>query len=167
MDDVLMKLFGEGKDLTTLQMCDRGIVVFIIAFILIRISGRRSFGARTSFDNIIVILLGAVLSRAVVGVSPFVPVVASCLCIVLLHRLVGWMIAHSPRMARIIEGNKMLLYEKGEFIPGNMGKALVCREDVMQGVRGAALTDDLDKIERIYMERNGSITTIKKEEEEQ
>lgn len=164
MGDILLTLFGEGKDLNTLQMCCRSIIVFFIALILIRISGRRSFGARTSFDNIIAILLGAVLSRTVVGASPFIPVVCSCLCIVLLHRLVGWFIAGSPRLARIIEGNKLLLYEKGEFIQPNMSRALVCREDILQGVRGSALTEDLGKIERIYMERNGRITTIKKQE---
>jgi len=32
----------------------------------------------------------------------------------------------------------------------------------MQGVRKSALTDDMDKIDRIYIERNGEISAIKK-----
>ena len=144
-------------------MCCRGIVVFFIALLLIRISGRRSFGLRTPLDNIISIMLGAVLSRAVVGASAFLPVIATCTVIVLLHRLLGWLIAHNRIISRIIEGNKMTLYQDGHFISQSMDKALVCEEDVMQGVRKSALTENLDQVDKIYMERNGDISAIKKE----
>ena len=82
--EIFIKLFGEGQDLNALQMSDRGIVMFFIALILIRISGRRSFGVRTPLDNIITISLGAIMSRAVVGASPYIPVMVCCLVIVLL-----------------------------------------------------------------------------------
>jgi uncharacterized membrane protein YcaP (DUF421 family) len=160
--ELLTKLFGEGKDLNALQMSDRGVVMFVIALILIRISGRRSFGVRTPLDNIITISLGAVMSRAIVGASDFVPVVVCCFVIVLLHRLFGWLIAHSKAFGRFIEGDKMVLFQHGKFQNDNLKKALVCEEDVMQGVRKSALTEDMDKIERVYMERNGEISSIKK-----
>lgn len=103
--DIMYTLFGEGKDLNALQMSDRGIAIFFIALILIRISGRRSFGVRTPLDNIITISLGAIMSRAVVGASDFVPVVVCCFVIVLLHRLFGWLIANSKAFGKLIEGN--------------------------------------------------------------
>ena len=43
-----------------------------------------------------------------------------------------------------------------------MDKALVCTEDVMQGIRKSALTEDLHKIDRVFMERNGEINATKK-----
>lgn len=42
--EILIKIFGEGKELNALQMSGRGVVMFFIALVLIRISGRRSFG---------------------------------------------------------------------------------------------------------------------------
>ncbi len=159
----LIEIFGEGKDLNALQMSCRGVVVFFIALILIRISGRRSFGLHTPLDNIITITLGAILSRAVVGVSDFLPVIVACTVIVLTHRLLGWLIVRSRFFATLIEGNKMILYKDSKFIPENMGRALVCEEDVMQGVRGSALTENLDKIDKIFIERNGQISAIRKE----
>jgi uncharacterized membrane protein YcaP (DUF421 family) len=160
--NLLIQIFGEGKDLNALQMSSRGVVMFFIALILIRVSGRRSFGVRSPLDNIITISLGAVMSRAIVGASDFVPVVVCCFVIVLLHRLFGRLIAGSKAFGRFIEGEKMLLYENGEFLKANMKKALVCQEDLMQGVRKSALTEDMSKIDKVYMERNGEISSIKK-----
>jgi uncharacterized membrane protein YcaP (DUF421 family) len=160
--EILIKIFGEGKDLSVVQMSCRGIAFFFIALILVRISGRRSFGIRTPLDNIIAILLGAILSRAVVGASDFAPVVVCCFVIVLLHRLFGRIIAGSKRFARIMEGDKIPLYEHGKFNQGHLKRGLVCEEDVMQGVRESALTEDMSQINKVYLERNGGISAIKK-----
>lgn len=161
--ELLIKIFGEGKNLNALQMSSRGVIMFFIALILIRVSGRRSFGVRTPLDNIITISLGAIMSRAVVGASDFVPVVVCCFVIVLLHRLFGWLIANSKAFGRFIEGNKMVLFEDNDFNKEHMKNALVCQEDIMQGVRKSALTDDMSKIEKVYIERNGEISAIKKQ----
>jgi uncharacterized membrane protein YcaP (DUF421 family) len=158
-------LFGSGKDLNCLQMTDRGVTIFLISLLLIRISGRRSFGIRTPLDNIIVILLGALLSRAVVGASPFVPIIACSFAIVLLHRVFGWLIAHNKAFGRLLEGDRITLFENNAFRKSNMSRALVCEEDIKQGVRKSALTEDMSKIETVYMERNGEISTIKKRQD--
>jgi len=160
--EILIKIFGEGKNLNALQMSSRGVIFFILALVLIRISGRRSFGLRTPLDNIVAISLGAIMSRAVVGASDFVPVIVCCFVIVLLHRLFGWLIAHSKAFGEFIEGNKLVLFERGNFQHDNMKKALVCKEDIMQGVRKSALTEDMEEIEKVYMERNGDISPLKK-----
>jgi uncharacterized membrane protein YcaP (DUF421 family) len=114
-------------------------------------------------DNIISIILGAILSRAVVGASDFVPVVGVCTVIVVLHRVLAWLVARHKKMSHLLQGEKILLFQDGKFLTENLGKALVCKEDVMQGVRKSALTEDLEKIKLIYIERNGEITAIKKE----
>ena len=161
--DWVLQLFGQGKDLTALQMSMRGVTVFILALVLIRISGRRSFGLHTPLDNIITILLGAVLSRAVVGASPFIPVIICCLVIVLIHRLLGSVVSRNEKLGNFIEGKKMLLYKEGRFIDDNMKRAQVCKENIMLGIREAASTEDLTKIDRVYIERNGVISVIKKQ----
>ena len=160
--ETLIDIFGEGKDLNTLQMTARGVITFFIALILIRISGRRSFGLHMPLDNIITIMLGAILSRAVVGASDFLAVITSCTAIVLIHRALAWLVVHNPKISKIIEGEKIILFDNGKFVTENMNKAQVCEEDIMQGVRKSALTKDLDNIDQIYIERNGEISSIKK-----
>ncbi|HEY9535926.1 MAG TPA: YetF domain-containing protein [Mucilaginibacter sp.] len=156
------EIFGSGTNLSVLQMSSRGIVIFLLALIMIRVSGRRSFGLRTPLDNIISILLGAVLSRAVVGASPFLPVMVTCFIVVGLHRGLAWFIAQNPAFSRLIEGNKILIYQDGKFLEDNMKRVQICREDVMQGIRRQVVTEDLDQIDYVYIERNGEISAIKK-----
>ena len=69
--DLIATIFGEGSELTNWQMAARAVVIFFTTLLLIRVSGRRSFGQRTPFDAATTVLLGAVLSRGVVGASPF------------------------------------------------------------------------------------------------
>jgi uncharacterized membrane protein YcaP (DUF421 family) len=155
-------LLGKGSDLNVLQMSIRGVIIFVVALILIRISGRRSFGLHMSLDNIVAITLGAVMSRAIVGASEMVPVIVSCTVIVLAHRILGWITVKNKVFANLLEGKKMILFENGSFVPGNMDKALVCEEDIMQGVRRNVLTNNLDLVQEIFIERNGEISAIKK-----
>lgn len=154
-------LFGEGEKINALQMSCRGAGVFLVLLFLLRISGRRSFGIRTASGNTIMILLGALLSRIVTGASPFIPVMAAGLTIAIMHRIFGWVTVYSKLYSRLIDGHRICLYEHGEFIKGNMHRALVCEEDVMHGVRKCIQTEDLSTIKAVYMERNGEITVIR------
>src|ERR1700710_1706281 len=88
--DILIAIFGEGKELDTLQMSARAVTVFVAALVCIRVSGRRSFGQRSPFDYVVAILLGATLSRVIVGASPAIPTIVASLVIVALHRALGW-----------------------------------------------------------------------------
>ena len=161
--EVLLKIFGEGKDLNASQMGCRALVVFVFALVLIRIAGRRSFGLKRSLDNIIVILLGSVLSRAIVGASPFVATIAACLVLVVLHRLCAWAGIHNRLFSKWINGDKIAVYKNGHFLRENMNKALVHKEDVLEEVRLRALTETLDKIDTVYMEKSGELSAVKKD----
>jgi len=57
----------------------------------------------------------------------------------------------------------MLLFADGKFDERKLKRALISKELVMQGVRKTALTENLDKIDKIYMERSGEITVTKKD----
>jgi uncharacterized membrane protein YcaP (DUF421 family) len=159
----LIYLFGTQNNLTGFQMFLRAIVVFFLALLLIRISGRRSFGLKAPFDNIIAILLGAILSRVVVGAGPFVPTLIACLIIALLHRAIARLSISFNFFENLTKGGKILLYENNNFIKKNLNRALVSKEDIMEGVRLLALDDSLEYIDRIYMERTGQISIIKKQ----
>lgn len=159
---LLLFIFGEGKELSVLQMCSRAAVIFLFTLVLIRIAGRRAFGLKTPFDNVILILLGSILGQAVMGVSPFVPTLAAGLVISILHRLFAYLGLYSHAFGKLTKGGTILLYQKGKLIKENMKRSLISDEDLMEEIRLKANVDTLDQVEVVYMERNGQISTIKK-----
>lgn len=163
---VLIALFGEGKDLDTLQMSARAAAAFLCTLALIRISGRRSFGQRSTFDYVVAILLGATLSRFIVGASPAIPTLAASTVLVLMHRALGWLCVRSRLVDRLIGGTPRKLYGNGEFDNAQMSAALVTRTDVEEAMRDKLHVTSLHALESALLERNGQISLILKPDAE-
>src|ERR1700761_9628709 len=155
-------LFGSGKDLGSLQMVCRAVLAFLITLALIRIAGIRTFGRRSAFDNVIVIMLGSIFSRVVVGASPFVPTTLACLAFVLVHWLLGYISVRSDFIGRLVKGEKATLYAEGRANHANMRKAMVSEKDLLESVRLRLNSEDLAQVREIIIERNGDISVVKK-----
>jgi len=162
MMDIIYKIFGEGENINALQMSTRAIVIFIVSIVLIRISGRRSFGMKMPFDNVVIILLGAILARAVTGASPFWPTVAASTILVLLHRLCGRILIRNKRLGKLLTGETKLLYKDGKMMHNNMKDCQMDKEDLMQEARLQTNLNTLDDVEEMYCERNGKVSIVKK-----
>lgn len=160
---IITELFGEGRDLNALQMSCRTVIMFILSLILIRIAGLKTFGKTSAFDNIIVIMLGAILSRGVVGVSPFFPVVFSGLTMVLMTRIVSILAIYNKTFGKLVKGRSRSLYKNGTINKPNLHKSLLSENDLIESIRKEGNTNSLEDIEEAFLERNGSISVIKKE----
>jgi uncharacterized membrane protein YcaP (DUF421 family) len=155
-------LFGEGRDLDALQMSCRAVVAFIITLALIRIAGIRTFGKKSAFDNVIIIMLGSILSRVVVGASPFVPTVVASLAFVAVHWLLARITVHNERIGRWVKGERSSLYADGQFNIENMKRSRISDKDIKEGLRLQINDDSLDQVKEIFIERSGEISIIKK-----
>jgi len=157
MDDLVDTLFGDGTDLGPLQMAVRAAVVFFLALAMIRVSGRRSFGQSRPFDACTTVLLGAVLSRAVVGASPFWATMAAGVTIVALHRAVAMASLRWPGFETLVSGDKRELVRAGRLDREQMDKALLTQRDLDEAVRGKT-GDESTPLERAVLERDGTMT---------
>jgi len=155
-------IFGQGKDLESLQMVSRAVVSFFLTLLLIRIAGIRTFGKKTAFDNVVAIMLGSVFSRVVVGASPFLPTTAACLAFVLVHRLLAWISLYNDGVGRWVKGEASTLYADGQFNEENMRRARVSIKDLQESIRQKINADSLDQVKEIIQERNGEISVVKK-----
>lgn len=152
-------VFGQGNDLDAAQMAARAFVMFFIALVLVRIAGMRAFGHKSAFDTIVVIMLGAVMSRAIAGVSPVVPTVAASAMLVVIHRVLGTLGVRHPRLERLIKGSELVLYANGRFDDRAMLRAGISRRDVDAAVRQCG-HDTLDDVQTVYKEVNGKLSVI-------
>lgn len=160
--NLMNDIFGEGKELNALQMGSRTIVMFIFALVFIRAAGVKTFGKSSAFDNIIIIMLGAILSRGVTGDSPFVPIVLSGLVLVLMTRFTSWLCIHSATISMLVKGRHTCLYQKGKVNQHNLGESLLSENDLMEAVRREANDNSLNNVEEIFLECNGEMSVVKK-----
>jgi uncharacterized membrane protein YcaP (DUF421 family) len=167
IDELFGDLLHKDDQITDLQMACRAFVVFLLAVALVRLAGRRSFGLRSPFDTVISLLLGATLSRGIVGASSFTGTLVACIILALLHRLCAYWSLRSPTFSRLMSGQKKLLYEDGQFHHRNMNAMLVSEQDLQEAARQEGNEATLDDVKAAFIERNGQISIIKKSPKEE
>jgi len=160
--DLINTFFGHGKDLNSLQMICRSIVAFFLTLVMIRVAGIRTFGKKTPFDNVIIIMLGSIFSRVVVGASPFIATTLACFVFVLIHRLLALISFYNDTVGRWIKGEASTLYADGQPVRRNMRSANVSDKDLMESVRRQMHEDSLANVSEIIQERNGEVSVVKK-----
>jgi uncharacterized membrane protein YcaP (DUF421 family) len=163
--DMIHYLVGEGSNLTMLQMSVRAFTMFIIMLVLIRFAGMRTFAKKSPFDNIIVIMLGAILARGVVGASPYWSTVTASVVMVVLHRLIAWLSVKSKKFERLVKGTYIKLYHDGTLVNGNLEKTGMSENDLHESLRLETKKLTLAEIDTAFMETNGRISFILKEDD--
>ena len=164
MDELLISVFGEGDDLNVGQMAARSFVMFFIAIVLIRIAGMRSFGSKSAFDNIVVIMLGAILSRAVVGVSPFISTAIAGAVLCVTHRILAMLAARFHFVSHLLKGESRILYKDGQLNNSNLLRCDLSNGDLEEGIRLAGNISSLEEAKEVRMERSGQISVIRKDD---
>ena len=156
----LYEIWGRSSDLNCLQMSCRAAACFFIALILIRFTGMRVFGIKSAFDTCIIIMLGAVMGRAVVGASPFIPTICASTVIILIHKIIAELSVKNQAISHLVKGKPLSLYKDGILNDRNMRKCAVSYGDVMEEIRIKLNQNGLQNIEEIFMERTGKISVI-------
>lgn len=147
-----------ADNLSLAAMALRALIVFICTLVCLRIAGRRSFGQRSAFDLCITVLLGAILSRAIVGASPLQPTLAAAATLVLLHRLIGILVARWRWFDDLVSGPQRLLVKDGGKDPQQMRAGLISDRDIEAALRRKDDTATLADVAQAVLEKNGEIT---------
>jgi uncharacterized membrane protein YcaP (DUF421 family) len=151
----------QQQDLDWYQMVLRGIIVYIIALVLIRIAGMRAFGTRTPFETVLTITIGAILSRCITGHYPFFSCLAAAATLSVITRLVAFLSYHFDSIRKVTEGDATVLFENGVMHQKALRKYAIHEKDLERSLRENNITD-LKEAEAIWYEANGKVTVIKK-----
>ncbi|MFO7652389.1 MAG: DUF421 domain-containing protein [Candidatus Krumholzibacteriia bacterium] len=162
MGETLELLFGSEESISWYQMCLRAVASFCFALILVRAGGTRAFGKNTSFDIVLGVILGSVISRAVTGNSPMIPTFAAAIMLVLLHLAFTSLAFRWSRFGAAIKGSETRLVAGGEYIPDAMRRTGMTPRDIAEGLRESG-HGDLAEVEAVYLERSGNLSVIPKD----
>ena len=140
---------------------------YFFLMLTVRVLTRRPGGQLTLFEFVIVFLMGGVIILSTVGHDRSVTNCATAiLTIGLLHRSVAWAKSKSPRLGAIIDGTPLVLLKDGNWQNEVMRGMHLAPEDVMAAARIKGVTS-VFKVKYAILERNGSISIIKADEEEE
>jgi uncharacterized membrane protein YcaP (DUF421 family) len=165
MHEVLDYLYGFRADshtITDVQMMTRAVLLFFAALLLLRLAGPRTFGGSTAFDLVVKIMLGSVLSRAVPAAAPFGGTLLACGVFVLLHRGLAWASFHYHWVDKLVKGQVYLLADKGQVNAEQLRQLNLNELDLQEGLHENGNVADIAQTEAIYLERDGTISIIKK-----
>ncbi|HVK97501.1 MAG TPA: YetF domain-containing protein [Flavisolibacter sp.] len=160
--DEFINLWDVDNKIGFVEVIIRSAAMFLILLFLIRIGGMRPFGKGGVIDTIIVILLGSVVARGIVGASPFLQTIVAAFVLILVHKLLSIITFYNKDMGRKIKGKPSLLYD-GQFNEVNMRISNITHNDIMEELRLKMHLDSLEVIDKIYMERTGEISFILKQ----
>ena len=156
-------LFEREENLDAIYMAARAAMAFFITLVLIRVAGVRLFGRRSSFDIIVIITMGSILARGIVGASSFWATVAASATMILIHRLLGWLSCINEKAERLVKGQATILYRDGNIIKDNLMKTSLSKADLLESLHLEMKKTSLEEVDVAFMETNGRISFILKE----
>ena len=160
--EVLLGLGAEPKDLTFMQISLRGIIVFLVTLVTVRLGHKRSLSRKTPFDAVLLVILAAVLSRAINGSAAFFATLGGGVVLVVFHRLFAFLAFYSHAFGILVKGKPDVIMRDGRPDLSMMWRNHVSTHDLDEDMRLSAHTEDLLKIRQARVERSGDISFIKK-----
>lgn len=159
----ILELWGSSEELTPLQMAIRAFCSFLLALIMIRLGGMQMFGKKSALDSVVVIILGAVMARGIVGASPFLSVVGASATIVFTNWIFSRFCQSNHFINRIMKGTSVVLFEFGEINSANLRRNNLSKSDLLESLRLETNHEDWESISKIYLETNGRISIVLKD----
>jgi uncharacterized membrane protein YcaP (DUF421 family) len=157
--DSFTAIFGTTDHVTWLQECARAALIFFYGLLLIRISGRRTFGRWSALDLIVSVTAGSTLSRALTGEAPLLGTMAATAAFVGLHWVLAQTVARSSKACNLLEGTPVVLAENGQFNESARLRHSVSQADIDEALHRSGL-EKISDAYRITLAPNGMINVI-------
>lgn len=161
----LNDLFGLDKpaqELEFRQMILRAFVVFVSGIVLVRIADKRSFAKKSSFDVLLILILGSIMGRSITGSERLFPTIGACFFLILLHRLMGSLACRWHWLEKLVKGHTDVLVREGQVQEKTLRAHHISEEDLVEQLRLKAMEPDPAQIRLACLERSGEISFIKK-----
>lgn len=139
----------------------RAAAMYLLLMVLFKIAGRRSLNDLTTFDFILLLIIGEATQQALLGddfsVTNSILIIATLIAID-----VGFSQAkqRSTRLARFLDGGPTIIVENGKPLTARMKEARITEADIMEAARSGQGIIEMKSIRFAIIERNGTISII-------
>lgn len=143
----------------------RAAAIYLVLLVIFRIAGRRALSEITTFDFVMLLIIGEATQQALLGedfsITNAALVIVSLIAIDVMISLLE---RRSPKLARMINGEPIIIVEHGKVLRQRLYKSRVEEADILEAARHSQGLERIDQIKFAVLERNGSISIIPKEQ---
>ena len=139
----------------------RALAIYFGLLVILRWSGHRSLSQVTTFDFVLLLILGESTQQALVGDD--YSLTTGLLLIVTLvgtDMTLSYLKLRSPRLDRWLEGLPIVIVEHGKPLRDRMRRARVDDADILAAARELQGLERMDQIKYAVLERSGDISIV-------
>lgn len=139
----------------------RGLIVYFLLFIILRMAGKRTLGEMTAFDLVLLLIIGEAVQNALLDDDH--SITGSMLVIITLvftDIVVSLGTNKYRNFDNLINGIPLIILENGKPLQDRMQKARLQEDDIMEAARKTQGLESLDQIKFAVLEKDGSISII-------
>lgn len=144
----------------------RGVAVYFVLLIVMRLSGRRTLAQVTPFDFVLLLIIAETTQQAILGDD--LSITNATILIVTLFTvdiLLSYLKQFSPAAALFLDGTPTVLISQGMPDTEAMRRTRVSLDDVMASAREKHGLRRLDDIEFAVLEIGGGISIVPKKDQ--
>ncbi|XUK68259.1 DUF421 domain-containing protein [Pseudomonas yamanorum] len=146
----------------------RAAAIYLVLMVLFKIAGRRSLAELTTFDLVLLMVIGEATQQALLGddfsVTNAVLVIVTLIAIDIGLSLIK---QRSRAFSRLLDGGPTILVEQGRLLHQRLKHARLDEEDILEASRSVQGVVDISQIKFAILERNGKISIIPYESAEE
>jgi uncharacterized membrane protein YcaP (DUF421 family) len=139
----------------------RAAAIYGFLLLIFRISGKRSLAQITTFDFVLLLIIGEATQQALLG-EDFSVVNASIVIATLMGLDLGMSLVKQrwPRFDRIVDSTPLVIVVEGRLLEDRARRERVDLEDVLAAARASHGLDKLEQIGLAVLERSGGISIV-------
>lgn len=138
----------------------RGLIIYVILIILLRLTGKRQVGQMAPFDLVLLLVLSnAVQNSMNGGDNSVVGGVISAITLVGANWLVGLLTYRSKKIEGLVEGRPEVLIHHGKLFQQTLDHSRLTHHEVMAALREAGCAS-VEDVQSAFLETDGSISVV-------
>jgi uncharacterized membrane protein YcaP (DUF421 family) len=139
----------------------RAAAIYLVLLVVFRVSGRRTLAELTTFDFVLLLIIGEATQQALLGedfsLTNAVLVITTLLTIELSLSILKQRV---PFLDKLLDGVPMVVVDHGLPLRDRMRKARIDEEDVLEAARRLQGIERLEQIKYAVLEVSGGITVV-------
>lgn len=138
----------------------RGVLVYVVMLIVIRVLGKRTVGNFSAFDLLVALMLGEVVDEIIYGDVSLAQGMTAIVVVALCKYITAWITTRNQSLNRLLEGTPTEIVRDGELVRKGLRAELLNEQEVLAALRLNEISD-MREVKLAVLEVDGQVSVIR------